>query len=112
MRIRSEEEPEPPEIPDDPDDPDVEPETTAAGGPTLIPTVPAPVDREYEYKLEVMTLDQVLDGKSLPDLLSRFSKDEWHLVEIIDGGDRKAVLLRKRKEAKNERRPVGFSLGR
>jgi hypothetical protein len=112
MRIRSEEEPEPPEIPDDPDDPEVEPETASGTGPTLIPAVSSSVDREYEYKIEVMTLERVLDGKSLPDLLTSASKDEWHLVEIIDAGDRKAILLRKRKEAKNDRRPVGFSLGR
>ncbi len=104
------EEPEPIEVPDDPDEPDVEPEPVATGGQTLVPAVPGPAEREYEYRVEVVTLEQVLDGKTLPELLSQASHDEWHLVEIIDGGDRKAILLRKRKESKPQRRPVGFAL--
>jgi hypothetical protein len=112
MRTRFEEEPEPIEVPDDPDEPEIEPQPVASDGPALVPAVPATVEREYEYKVEVITLQQVVDGKTLPDLLSKASHDDWHMVEIIDAGEKKAVLLRKRKEAKPERRPVGFSLGK
>ena len=108
-----EEEPEPivvPDEPDEPDEPEIEPEPVASGT-TLIPAVTTAVEREYEYRVEVVTNAQVLDGKTLPDLLSQASHDEWHLVEIIDAGDQKAVLLRKRKESKPQRRPVGFMLG-
>lgn len=114
VRPRVEEEPEPivvPDEPDEPDEPEVEPEAVATSGTTLVPAVPANVEREYEYRVEVVTNAQVLDGKTLPNLLSEASHDEWHLVEIIDAGDKKAVLLRKRKESKPQRRPVGFMLG-
>ncbi len=110
MPIRSEEEPEPPEIPDDPDEPEIEPERVSSQSPALVPAVAAPPDREYEYKVEVVTVAEVVDGKTLPELLSKASHDEWHLVEIIDAGEKKAILLRKRKENKSERRPVGFAL--
>ena len=111
MRTRSEEEPDPIEVPDDPEEPEVEPEPVARNGPAMVPAVPAAVEREYEYKVEVITLQQVVDGKTLPDLLSKASHDDWHLVEIVDAGEKKAILLRKRKESKPDRRPVGFSLG-
>lgn len=110
MSIRSEEEPDPIEVPDDPDEPEVEPETVSSRSPALVPAVAAAADREYEYRVEVVTVDEVVDGKTLPELLSKASHEEWHLVEIIDAGERKAILLRKRKEAKPERRPVGFAL--
>ena len=111
MRLRSDEEPDPiivPE-PDEPDEPEPEVEPVAAGGaPALVPAVATTIEREYEYRVEVLGNAQILDGKTLPDLLSTASHDEWHLVEIIDTGENKAVLLRKRKEPKPERRPVGF----
>jgi len=112
MRTRLEEEPEPIEVPDDPDEPEIEPEPVASGGPALIPSVPGPAERDYEYRVEVITLQQVVDGKTLPDLLTKASHDDWHLVEIVDAGEKKALLLRKRKEAKPDRRPVGFSVGK
>ena len=110
MRDRLEE-PEPiivpePDEPDEPE-PDVEP-VSASAAPALVPAVATAIEREYEYRVEVLTNAQILDAKTLPDLLSTASHDEWHLVEIIDTGEKKAVLLRKRKEAKPERRPVGF----
>ncbi len=111
MPLRFEEEPEPiivPE-PDEPDEPEPEVEPVAAGGQAaLIPAVAAPVERDYDYRIEVVTNSQILDGKTLPDLLGKASHEEWHLVEIIDAGEQKAVLLRKRKESKPDRRPVGF----
>lgn len=112
MPTRFEEEPEPIIVPE-PDEPEVEPDPVATGsGPAMVPAVPAPADREYEYRVEVITVQEVLDGKSLPDLLSKASHEEWNLVEILDAGEKKAILLRKRKEKQQDRRPVGFSLGR
>lgn len=105
MRSRLEEIPEPDE-PEEPDGPDA-PETVAATA-APIPAVEAPVEREYEYRVEVVTVPEVLDGKTLTARLEEASHDEWHLVEIIDCGDKKAILLRKRKEKKSDRRPLGF----
>ena len=113
---RLEEAPEPFEIPDDPDEPDDEPEAPAAGGggPTHMPGVSEGPggDREYQYRVEVVTLEEVLDGQTLPDRLSAASTDEWHLVDILDAGDRKAILYRKRRDNRPQRRPVGFSPSR
>ncbi len=101
---RNEEEPEP----DEPEIPEIEPETAPAAAAAMVPAVAAPVDRDYEYRVESLTTAEVLDGKSLPGLLEDVSHEEWHLVDVIDCGDRKAVLLRKRKEKKPDRRPLGF----
>src|SRR5258708_39666944 len=73
MRTRFEEEPEPIEVPDDPDEPEVEPEPVATGGPALVPSVAGPVEREDEYKVGVITLEEGVDGKTLPGRLSRSS---------------------------------------
>ena len=111
MRRRFEEEPDPiilPAEPDeDPDEPVEEPEASA-GTATIVPRVDAPIEREYEYRVDVLTIGQVLDG-TIADKLSDASHDEWHLVDIIDAGDKKALLLRKRKQKEAARRPVGFA---
>jgi hypothetical protein len=109
MRLRLEEDPEPiivPEPDEDPDEPSGEP--AAAATATMVPRVDAAGDREYEYKVDVITIAQVLDG-TLADRLSEASHDEWNLVDIIDAGDKKALLLRKRKQKESSRRPVGFA---
>jgi hypothetical protein len=103
MRARLEEVPEPDEP--EPDEPDEEPVSTAA---TLVPAVEAPVERDFEYRVDTYTIAEVLDGKTLTSKLEQASHDEWHLVEVIDCGDKKAFLLRKRKEKKPDRRPLGF----
>lgn len=111
MRPRQEEEPDPIVIPAEPDEepegPEEEPAASAATG-TVVPRVEAPVEREYEYRVDVLTVAQVLDG-TIADKLSDASHDEWHLVDIIDAGDKKALLLRKRKQKESARRPVGFA---
>jgi len=109
MRPRFEEEPAPiivPE-PDDPEAPDDEPAATA-GAATLVPTVDAPSEREYEYRVDVLTVAQVLDG-TIATRLGEASHDEWNLVDIVDAGDKKALLLRRRKQKQSSRRPVGFA---
>lgn len=110
MRPRFEEEPEPiivPEPDEDPDEPDPEPAASATA--TVVPRVDAGgAEREYEYRVDVVTVAQVLDG-TLADRLSEASRDEWNLVDIIDAGDQKALLMRKRKQKESARRPVGFA---
>jgi hypothetical protein len=109
MRLREEEEPEPiivPEPDEEPDEPEGEPAATATA--THVPRVEPPVERDYEYRVEVLTVAQVLDG-TIAEKLSEASHDEWNLVDIIDAGDKKALLLRKRKQKETARRPVGFA---
>jgi hypothetical protein len=112
MRPRFEEEPEPiivPEPDEDPDEPDADPAAAATATATMVPRVDATAgEREYEYRVDVVTVAQVLDG-TLADRLSEASHDEWNLVDIIDAGDQKALLMRKRKQKESSRRPVGFA---
>jgi hypothetical protein len=110
MRLRSEEEPEPiivPEPDEDPDEPDDEPAAAAATA-TIVPRVDAPSEREYEYRIDVVSVAEVLDG-TIAEKLGEASHDDWNLVDIIDAGDKKALLLRKRKQKESSRRPVGFA---
>lgn len=100
VRVRLEEEP-------DTDDPDEE--APAAPAPTgAIPSV-ADSGREYEYRTELVTAAQVLDGATLPDRLTKASADGWDLVDIIGAGDRHAILLRRTKRPEHSARQVGFA---
>jgi hypothetical protein len=95
------------EEPDEPDDPD-EPEEAVATSP--VPVVPTTgPSREYEFKLELISLDQVVDGKTLPEVLTKASADGWDLYEVIDAGDRRVFLLRRAKRNQREQRRVGFA---
>jgi len=100
MRERLEEEPEPDEEPDD------EPSAALPPG-TLVPLSEG--GREFEYRTEVVTSAEVVDGTTLPAQLTRASADGWDLVEIVNAGDRHAVLLRRVKRPERSSRPVGFS---
>src|ERR671935_3159979 len=100
MRIRAEEEP------DDPDEPDEPGSATATAGP-MVPSV-APGGREFEYRVEVVSLEQVTDGKTLPERLTKASADGWDLYEVIDAGDRRAPLLRRPQKKPRRSRPRGL----
>ena len=102
MRERVEEEPEPDE------EPDREAPPAASATSTLVPTV-GDSGREYEYRTELVTAAQVLDGTTLPERLNRASADGWDLVDIIVAGDRHAILLRRTKRPQRSARPVGFA---
>lgn len=88
------------------EEPDDEPEEALPA--TLVPSVP-PAGQEYEYRTEVMTADQVLDGTTLPDQLTRAAAEGWELVDVIAAGERHAVLLRRAKRPNRTHHPVGFT---
>jgi hypothetical protein len=100
MRERLEEEP------DEEPEPDETPAAAAAS--TLVPAV-SDGAREFEYRTELVTAVQVLDGTTLAEQLTKASADGWDLVDIITAGDSHAVLLRRAKRAEREVRQVGFS---
>ena len=56
-----------------------------------------------------MSLEEILDGKSLPDRLAASSSDGWHYVDVVDAGDSRVVLFRRVKKTERERRSVGFA---
>jgi hypothetical protein len=94
---RSEEEP----------DPDEEPEA-APTGQTGPPTpVVAPPGREYEYRSELLSQDEIADG-TLVTTLNESAAEGWDLVEVIAAGEKRVVLLRRPKRGERESRPVGF----
>lgn len=94
---RSEEEP----------DPDEEPETGATAQPTPPTPMVAPPGREYEYRSELLSQDEVADG-TLVAALNEHSAEGWDLVEVIAAGEKRVLLLRRPKRAARESRPVGF----
>jgi hypothetical protein len=100
MRARSEEEPDPEEDPG-------EEEPAASTTTPLVPAVAAG-GREFEYRTQLVTAVEVVDGSTLADQLTQASADGWDLVEIIPAGDRHAILLRRPKGQNREVRPVGF----
>lgn len=106
MREQDEEEPEPDE------DPDEEPAAPAAAHASgLVPSVDSGGGgRDFEYRTELLEAAQLTDGKSLPDLLTKASAEEWDLVDILPTAERHVVLLRRRRKPKRETRPVGFRL--
>jgi hypothetical protein len=101
VRTHDEEDPD-----DDPDEPD-EPEDGAA--PTsLVPTVGLPA-REWEYSTEVLTLAQVADGTTLVKFLQTSAAEGWELADVIDGGEKRVLLMRRSKRSSRESRRVGFA---
>ena len=103
MADRAEEEPEEPEEPDTPG------QDNGATAPTrMVPTVGVP-GREWEFSTEVLSVAQVADGTTLAKVLKDAGADGWELAQVIDGGDKRVLLLRRPKRGQREARRVGFA---
>jgi hypothetical protein len=103
MRERLEEEPEPDEEPDE------EPDTASTTTSTLVPSVGPNGGREFEFRTDLITAAEVVDGTTLAGQLTKASEDGWDLVDIINAGERYAILLRRAKKSERNSRPVGFT---
>ena len=104
MPIHFEEDPEEPDEPDEPGGPD-----NGAMAPTrLVPTVGLP-GRDWEFSTQVLTVAQVADGATLVKVLKDSGIDGWELAQVIDGGDKRVLLLRRPKRPQREARRVGFA---
>ena len=99
-----EEEPDEPEEPDSPGGPD----NGAAAPARMVPTVGFP-SRDWEFSTHVMTVAQVADGTTLVKVLKEQGTDGWELAQVIDGGDKRVLLLRRPKRPQREARRVGFA---
>jgi hypothetical protein len=97
------------EDPDEPDEPD-QPGTPGDGqvSTTNIPSVGMPT-REWEYATRVLTVAQVVDGSSLVKVLKEAGADGWELADVIDGGEKRVLLMRRAKRPSQEARRVGFA---
>ena len=104
MPLHLEEDPD--EEPDEPDQP--APGDGAAAVASHIPSVGIPV-REWEYATRVLTIAQVVDGATLVKVLKEAGADGWDLVEVVDGGEKRVLLMRRPKRSSREARRVGFA---
>jgi hypothetical protein len=104
MAIRAEEDPDDePDEPEQPASPD-----GAASATSLVPNVGLP-NREWEYSTHVLTIAQVVDGTTLVKVLKEGGTDGWELADVLDGGDKRVLLMRRPKRSTRESRRVGFA---
>jgi hypothetical protein len=101
VHTRDEEDPD--DEPDEPDEP-----SDGASAATHIPSVGLPA-REWEYSTEVLTLAQVADGTTLVKFLQASAVEGWELADVIDGGEKRVLLMRRSKRSSRESRRVGFA---
>jgi hypothetical protein len=94
---------EPDEDPDEPEQP-----ADGAAPATHIPSVGMP-NREWEYSTEVLTVAQVADGATLVKVLQAAGADGWELADVVDGGEKRVLLMRRSKRSSRESRRVGFA---
>jgi hypothetical protein len=104
MPIHLEEDPEEPDEPEAPAGPD----NGAMAPARMVPTVGLP-GRDWEFSTQVLTVAQVADGTTLVKVLKDSGADGWELAQVIDGGDKRVLLLRRAKRPQHETRRVGFA---
>ena len=97
---------EPDDDPDEPEQPGGPDGAAATAGPMLSVGLPA---REWEFSTQVLTVAQVVDGTTLAKLVQESGAEGWELSDVIDGGDKRVLLLRRPKRSTRESRRVGFA---
>jgi hypothetical protein len=97
------------------EDPDEEPDEPAPAAPDgaragtgLVPSVGLP-SREWEYSTRVVSVAQVADGATVVNILHEAGTDGWELATVLDGGDKRVILMRRPKRSARESRRVGFA---
>src|SRR4029077_14566490 len=97
----------PNEDPEGPDEPEQPGDGSAtATRPMLSVGLPS---REWEYSTQVLTVAQVSDGTTLVKVLKESAADGWELADVIDGGEKRVLLMRRPKRSERESRRVGFA---
>ena len=103
MGHRAEEDPD-----EEPEEPD-EPQPGDGRAPSaLVPSVGFP-SREWEFSTRVLTVAQIVDGVTLAKQLQESGAEGWELADVIDGGDKRVLLMRRPKRSAKESRRVGFA---
>ena len=105
MGLRLEDDPD--DDPDEPDEPN-HPGDGAASATRTLPNVGLPL-REWEFSTQVLTVAQLVDGVTLVKLLQQAGTDGWELTDVIDGGEKRVLLMRRPKRSARESRRVGFA---
>jgi hypothetical protein len=105
MDLRFEEDPE--EEPDEPAQP-AQPDGARGTATGMVPSVGLP-SREWEYSTKVLTVAQVADGVTVVKVLTEAAVDGWELASVLDGGEKRVILMRRPKRMTRESRRVGFA---
>lgn len=105
MDPRFEEDPD--EEPEEPTQP-APPDGARAAAAGVLPAVGLP-NREWEFSTKVLSVAQVADGVTLVKVLQEAGTDGWELASVIDGGDKRVILMRRPKRSTRETRRVGFA---
>ena len=105
MELRLEEDPD--EEPDEPAQP-AQPDGARATATGMVPSVGLP-SREWEYSTKVLTVAQVADGVTVVKVLTEAAADGWELASVLDGGEKRVILMRRPKRTTRESRRVGFA---
>jgi len=74
----------------------------------MVPNVGLPM-REWEFSTQVLTVAQLVDGVTLVNILKESGADGWELTDVIDGGEKRVLLMRRPKRSLLESRRVGFA---
>ena len=94
---------------EEPEEPETEPQApSSTAAPAMIVAASATQGVAFEYRTEVLTAAQVLDGKTLPELLAHESVEGWDLVDLVQAQDKHVIILRKPKKPDRGERRVGF----
>jgi hypothetical protein len=101
------EEEDPDEEPEEPAQPS-SPDGTRGAASGLVPAVGIP-SREWEFSTKVLSVEQVADGVTLVKVIQDAAADGWDLASVIDGGDKRVILMRRPKRSARESRRVGFA---
>ena len=105
MDPRFEEDPD--EEPDEPAQP-AQPDGARGTAAGLVPSVGLPT-RDWEYSTKVLSVAQVADGVTLVKVLHEAAADGWELASVVDGGEKRVLLMRRPKRSTQEARRVGFA---
>ena len=105
MDLRFEEDPD--EEPDEPSRP-VQPDGARGIAAGIVPSVGVP-SRDWEYSTKVLTVAQVADGVTVVKVLQEAGTDGWELASVLDGGEKRVILMRRPKRSARETRRVGFA---
>lgn len=105
MDHRFEEDPD--EEPDGPSQP-AQPDGARGAAAGVIPSVGLP-SRDWEYSTKVLTVTQLADGVTVVKLLHEAGADGWELASVLDGGEKRVILMRRPRRAARESRRVGFA---
>ena len=96
-----------PEEPDEPDAPGA-PDNGAMASTRLVPSVGLP-SRDWEFATTALSIAEVGDGTTLVKVLTESGAEGWEFAQVIDGGDKRVILLRRPKRSQREARRVGFA---